>query len=228
MLCLPKPSASRGQRSTQNTKTSHAERHENTLVQCAHDKWLRKENWLNNRCVFMGPSLQPLVRLLFEIALDHATFAVQLDKLRHEFRCSWFRNGDVVAKRVDANLADLRPLLREGREQCSVLSPFQEHSMFARAMDHTHTTVGMSRLLSAAAVAGCSSCVMSVTVCSNPSDQRATGESVGCAPSGTKCGLDISAGPVPSCKPNGVLDRTPQCNQVPQRSLSFSGSTGMS
>ena len=31
MLCLPKPSASRGQRSTQNTKTSHAENHENTL-----------------------------------------------------------------------------------------------------------------------------------------------------------------------------------------------------
>ena len=44
MLCLPKPSASRGQRSTQNTKTSHAENHENTPVQCAHDKWLTNEN----------------------------------------------------------------------------------------------------------------------------------------------------------------------------------------
>ena len=44
MLCLPKPSASRGLRSTQNTKTSHAENHENTPVQCAHDKWMTNEN----------------------------------------------------------------------------------------------------------------------------------------------------------------------------------------
>ena len=64
----------------------------------------------------------------------------------------------------------------------------------------SHTTVGMSRLLSAAAVAWSSSHVMSVTVCSNPSDQRAIGESVGCGPSGTKSGIDISAGLVPSCK----------------------------
>ena len=85
----------------------------------------------------MRSSLQPLVPLLLEIALVHATFAVQLAKLRHEFRCSWFRKGDVVAKRVDANLADLRPLLKQAHEQCSVLSPFHEHSMFARAMDPT-------------------------------------------------------------------------------------------
>ena len=45
----------------------------------------------------LRPSLQPLVPLLFENALVHATFAAQLAKLRHEFRCSWFRNGDVVA-----------------------------------------------------------------------------------------------------------------------------------
>ena len=77
---------------------------------------------------------KPLVPLLFEIALVHATFAVQLAKLRHEFRCNWFRNG-VVAKRVDAHLADLRPLLKQAHEQCSVLSPFQEHLMFGRAMD---------------------------------------------------------------------------------------------
>ena len=64
----------------------------------------------------------------------------------------------------------------------------------------SHTTVGMSRLLSAAAVAWSSSHVMSVTVCSNPSDQCAIGESVACAPSGKKSRLDISAGPVPSCK----------------------------
>ena len=83
----------------------------------------------------MRPSLQPLVPLLFEIALVHATFAVQLAKLRHEFRCNWFRNGDVVAKRVDANLADLRLLLKQAHELCSVFSPFHEHSMFARAMD---------------------------------------------------------------------------------------------
>ena len=83
----------------------------------------------------MRSSLQPLVPLLFEIALVHATFAVQLAKLRHEVRCSWFRNGDVVAKSVDANLADLRPLLKQAHEQCSILSPFHEHSMPARAMD---------------------------------------------------------------------------------------------
>ena len=84
----------------------------NTPVQCAHDKWLTNENWLDDRFVFMRTSLQPLVPLLFGIALVHATFAVQFAKLRHEFRCSWFRNGDVVAKRVDANLEDLRPLLK--------------------------------------------------------------------------------------------------------------------
>ena len=39
----------------------------------------------------MLSSLQPLVPLLFEIALVHATFAIQLAKLRHEFRGSWFR-----------------------------------------------------------------------------------------------------------------------------------------
>ena len=54
-------------------------------------------------------------------------------QLRHEFCCSWFRNGD-VAKRVDANLADLRPLLKQVHEQCSSLSPSHDHSMFARAM----------------------------------------------------------------------------------------------
>ena len=68
MLCLPKPSASRGQRSTQNTKTSHAENHENNSVQCAHDKWLTNENWLNNRCVLCEE----------KIALVYATFAVHL------------------------------------------------------------------------------------------------------------------------------------------------------
>ena len=120
---------------TQNTRTPRTERHENTPVLCAHDKWLTNENWLNNRFVFMRPSLQPLVPLLFEIALVHATFAIQLAKLRHEFRCSWFRNGDVDAKRVDANLADLRPLLKQAHEECYILSPFHEHSMFARAMD---------------------------------------------------------------------------------------------
>ena len=94
------------------------------------------------------PSLQPLVHLLFEFTLAHATFAIQHAKLRHEFRCNCFRNGDVVAKRVDANLADMRPLLKKAHKQCSVLSPLHEHSMFARAMDPLHTTVGMSRLLS--------------------------------------------------------------------------------
>ena len=133
VLCLPKPSASRGRRSTRNTKTPHAERHENTPGQFAHDKWLTNEIWLNIRCVFMRPSLQPLVPLLFEIALVHATFAVRLAKLRHEIRCSWLPNGDAVAKRVDANLADLKPLLTQAHEQCSILSPFHEHSMFARA-----------------------------------------------------------------------------------------------
>ena len=83
----------------------------------------------------MRPSLQPLAPLLFEIARVHATFTVQLAKLRRAFRCSCFRNGGVVAKRADANLADLRPLLKQSPEQCSVLSPFHEHSMFSRAMD---------------------------------------------------------------------------------------------
>ena len=73
------------------------------------------------------PSLQPLVHLLFEFTLAHATFAIQHAKLRHEFRCNCFRNGDVVAKRVDANLADMRPLLKKAHKQCSVLSPLHEH-----------------------------------------------------------------------------------------------------
>ena len=62
--------------------------------------------------------------------------------------------------------------------------------------------------------------MMSVTVCSHPSDQRAIGESVGCALSGKKSGLDTSVGPVPfanDAKPNRLPDRTQQCNQVPQR-----------
>ena len=59
MLCLPKPSASRGQRSTQNTKKPSCRTSlKNTLftVQCAHDKWLTNENWLNNRCVLCAPA----------------------------------------------------------------------------------------------------------------------------------------------------------------------------
>ena len=100
--------------------------------------------------------------------------------------------------------------------------------MFAREMDHLPH---MSRFLSAAAVAWSSSHVMSVTVCSNSLDQRAIGESVGCAPLGTKSGLDISAGPVPSCKRRQAKRSSrsyPQCNQVLQRCLSLSDSTGMS
>ena len=76
----------------------------------------------------MRPSLQPLVPLLSEIALVHATFAVQLAKLAAG-------SGTVTSKHVDANLADLGPLLKQAHEQCSILSPFHEHSMVARAMD---------------------------------------------------------------------------------------------
>ena len=36
----------------------------------------------------MRPSLQALVPVLFEIGRVHTTFAVQLAKLRHEFRRS--------------------------------------------------------------------------------------------------------------------------------------------
>ena len=83
----------------------------------------------------MRPSLQALVPVLFEIARVHTTFAVQLAKLTHVLRSSKFRNSDVVAKRVDANLADLGPLLKQAHEQDSILSPLREHSMFARAVD---------------------------------------------------------------------------------------------
>ena len=103
VLCLPTSSPSRGQRSTQNTRTLMQNVMKNTVV-------------LRHRFVFMRPSLQPLVPLLFELPLVHTTFTIQRAKLRHEFRCSWFHNGDVVAKRVDANLADLRPLLEQANE----------------------------------------------------------------------------------------------------------------
>ena len=50
-------------------------------------------------------------------------------------------------------------------------------------------------------------------------------------PPATRAGstsLLVLSRPANDAKPNGVLDRTSQCNQVPQRCLSLSGSTGIS
>ena len=79
-----------------------------------------------------------------------------------------------------------------------------------------HTTVGMSRLLSAAAVAWSSSHVMSVIVCrlvALPRAKRAGSTS-----------LLVLTRPANDDKPNGVLDRTPPSHQTESFLVKLQGS----
>ena len=144
---------------------------------------------------------------VFEIALVHATIAEQLAKFRHESRCSKFHNSDVIAKRVDANLADLGSLLEQAHEQCSILSPLHEHSMFARAVDrHPHNCWHVSFVV-------CSRCRLEL---------RDVGHCV-LEPVGPTCIGESSVSRLVA------LFRARRArDQVPQRCLSLLGSTGVS
>ena len=92
--------------------------------------------------------------LLFEIALVHATFAAKLAERRHEFRCSWFRNGwrrrQIVSALIWQIWGPCSNKLMSSVPSCLRLA--NTWCLLAQWIP-SHTTVDMSRLLSAAAVA---------------------------------------------------------------------------
>ena len=142
-FCLPKPFASGGQPSSRSTQHITSERHLTTphSVQLSklteEGKPTTRRTTVNKRYVFPRAPACSLS--------SHAAFAIQLPTLRHEIACSWFRNSDVVARRVDANLADLRTLHKQTHDQCSVLPPFQEHSMSDCLIAHGHPATQSSQ-----------------------------------------------------------------------------------
>ena len=148
-----------------------------------------------------------LLSLCFsEISLVHATFAVQFAKLRCDCRCSCsatVTSSPNVSTRIWQIWGPWPTKLLSSVLSCLCFT--NTRCLLAHWIT-THTTVGMFRLLSAAAVAWSSSHVMSVIVCSYPSDQLAICDSVR---AGSRSLLVLSR-LANDAKPNEVLDRTRQ------------------